>query len=71
MSRIQELTDEANMHYWRAVHTSDPEDWMWAALTGRQLIVEMGREKMIHDKLLDSECKDEISKWAKEKIVHA
>ena len=68
---IQELTDEFNAQYWRAVHTTEPEDWMWAGLKGRQLVVELGRVKMVHDKLLDPECSNEIEGWAKEKIVNA
>jgi len=71
MSTVQELADQFNAHYWRAVHTTEKEDWAWAAMYGRQLVVELGREKVVHDKLLDPECKDELSKWATEKITHA
>jgi len=49
----QHLVDEFNKTYWVAASKSDSKLFFEAALIARQLILELGRENIVHDKLID------------------
>jgi len=66
MSKVQAAVDEFNKLYWQATNTSQPDDWFNVALAGRRVVLEMGREGLAQDKLLDPKAKNEISEWAHE-----
>jgi hypothetical protein len=55
-NKIQDLADEFNRLYWNAnvpFIECDCETMLQVALAGRQLVLEMGREKIIVDSLLN------------------
>ena len=54
-NKIQKLTDEFNRTYWIAATNSDEKKFYEATLLARQLVVELGRQNIIHDKILDPE----------------
>lgn len=54
-SKAQKLADEFNRRYWKATATSKDTDYFDAVLIARQLVLELGSEKVLHDKLLDPE----------------
>lgn len=60
-SQVQKLTDEFNKKYWNAANTSDLKDWFEACLLARQLVVNLGREGIVHDKMLDPEFKNKYT----------
>lgn len=54
--KAQKLCDEFNRKYWSAMSSAEPVELLTeAALLARQLVVELGRQNLIHDKLLDPE----------------
>jgi hypothetical protein len=66
MSKVQAAVDEFNKLYWQANFTKQPQDWCAAAMAGRRIALELGREGIAQDKLLDPKAKNEISEWAHE-----
>ena len=53
--KAQMLTDEFNKTYWSAANSSDPDQYFQAVLLARQLVLELGLEGVLHDKLIDPE----------------
>ena len=63
--KLQNLVTEFNKAYWESRHIPDPAVMESVALLGRQIVVELGRNKIVHDYLLDGE-KDPDSVEVKE-----
>jgi hypothetical protein len=55
--KLQNLVTEFNKAYWETRHIPSPSPEMMesVALLGRQIVVELGRNKIVHDYLLNSE----------------
>lgn len=51
----QSLTDDFNKLYWKSALADDKSGMVDACYIARQLILELGRTGVLHDKMLDSD----------------
>jgi len=51
--QLQKMADNFNKQYFNAAKTSNPEDWMSAALSARQMFNEMKDQEIVDDNVFE------------------